>query len=320
MKAIDMLEAFPDHFKGIKVDTLELRGYTGVIFSGMGGSGIVGDFMRLFLDGEVLSFSIKGYDLPPFVGKDWLLVCVSYSGNTEETLWVLESAIKRGLKPVCVSSGGKLKEIAQREKLLHIPIPEGYPPRYALGFMLSALLCLFGREETVHRIRENLRIYKEDIKEKARDIAKGFYAYLPIVYGTPLTEPVAFRWKTQINENSKTLCYNALLPEMHHNEVVGLDNPHIRDLCSFLMLYDPEDHERVIKRVEITKEIFKDLGILLRVLKGEGESMAERLIYLTYLGDWASLYLADLYHQDPLPVRVIDFIKKSLQDKGKNGT
>ncbi|MFN3599384.1 MAG: bifunctional phosphoglucose/phosphomannose isomerase [Aquificaceae bacterium] len=312
MQAFEMLEDFPSQFNPVEVQEIDLQDYQGVVFSGMGGSGIVGDFMKLFLRADKPILSIKGYELPLFVKEGWLLVCTSYSGNTEETIKVLEEALKRGLKPVCVSSGGKIEEIAKENKLLHIPLPQGYPPRYALGFMLSALLSLFGMKEEIHKVREHLTNHKEGIKSNAKSIAHTLFGYLPVVYGTPLTEPVAFRWKTQINENSKTLCYNAILPEMHHNEVVGLDNASIRDLCAFTLLWDPQDYPRVIKRVSITEEIFRDLGIFLRLLQGKGTTLIERLMYLTYLGDWVSLHLAELYKQDPIPVKVIDFIKKSL--------
>lgn len=312
MDAFRMVEDFPGQFKRLECESLDPQGYRGVVFSGMGGSGIVGDFMRLFVKADVPLLSVRGYQLPPFVGEGWLVVCTSYSGNTEETISTLEEALKRGAGAVCVSSGGKLKEIAQRERLRHLPLPEGYPPRYALGFMLSALMSLFGMGEEAERLGEHLREKKEEIKERARELSDTMFTYLPVVYGTPLTEPVAFRWKTQVNENSKTLCYNAFLPEMHHNEVVGLDNSQIRNLCSFALLYDPEDHPRVIKRVEITEHIFRELGVVLKTLKGEGKDLKERLLYLTYLGDWVSLYLAGVYRQDPLPVSVIDFIKKSL--------
>ncbi|MCX8163791.1 MAG: bifunctional phosphoglucose/phosphomannose isomerase [Aquificaceae bacterium] len=312
MEALRMIEEFPEQFRKLECDSLNLEDYEGVLFSGMGGSGMVGDFMKLFLKSDRPVLSLRGYELPAFVKKNWLLVCTSYSGNTEETISVLEEAVRRGIRTVCVSSGGRLKEIAERERLVHLPLLQGYPPRYALGFMLSALLCLFGMKAEVERLREHLAKSKERIREEAKGLAEGMFTYLPVVYGTPLTEPVAFRWKTQINENSKTLCYNAFLPEMHHNEVVGLDNPQIRNLCIFTLLYDPEDHTRILKRVEITEHIFKELGVVLRLLKGEGQNLMERLLYLTYLGDWVSLHLSDIYGQDPLPVKVIDFIKRSL--------
>ncbi len=315
MKAHEMLEGFLSQFEPVECKKLCVADFEGVVFSGMGGSGIVGDFAKLMLEKKGVEqpvFSIRGYSLPACVKENWLVVCTSYSGNTEETISILEEALKRKAKAVCISSGGRLKELAEEKGLTHLPLPEGYPPRYAMGFMLSVLLSLFGMREEIQGIRRNLEKHREEIKQRAREVASSLFTYLPVVYGTPLTEPVAFRWKTQINENSKTLCYNAFLPEMHHNEVVGLDNPSIRNLCSFVLLYDPEDHPRVIKRVHITQEVFKELGLLLRVFEGRGESLFERLLYLAYLGDWVSLYLAEIYGQDPLPVRVIDFIKKNL--------
>ncbi|RMH79690.1 MAG: bifunctional phosphoglucose/phosphomannose isomerase [Acidobacteria bacterium] len=315
MNPYEMVERLPEQFQMLSCPKFNPENYRGIVFGGMGGSGIVGDFMRLFLESlnpSVPVLSIRGYNLPTYVGEGWLLVCTSYSGNTEETISTLEDGLRRGLKPVCVSSGGELQRVAQREGLLHLKLPEGYPPRYALGFMLSSLLCLFDLDQEVDRLREHLKSHKEEIKDQAQSLSRSLFTYLPVVYGTPITEPVAFRWKTQINENSKTLCYNAFLPEMHHNEVVGLDNPAVRNLCGFVLLCDVEDHPRILRRVDITKEIFKDLGLVLEVFSGKGSNLLERLLYLTYLGDWLSLYLADLYKQDPLPVRVIDFIKKSL--------
>lgn len=111
---------------------------------------------------------------------------------------------------------------------------------------------------------------KGEIKETAYRIAQVIQNYIPIVYGTPLTEPIAFRWKTQVNENSKTLCYTATLPELHHNEAVGLENPITRNLCHFIILWDPEDHPRVKKMVQITEELFKELGLVPIVLQGKG--------------------------------------------------
>jgi glucose/mannose-6-phosphate isomerase len=227
---------------------------------------------------------------------------------------VADEGIKRGLKVVCVSSGGRLKEVAQREGLDFVEVPSNYAPRYAFGFMLSAVMGLFGKKDPIERIRKHLEESKGEIKETAYRIAQVIQNYIPIVYGTPLTEPIAFRWKTQVNENSKTLCYTATLPELHHNEVVGLDNPTARNLCHFIILWDPEDHPRVQKRVRITEEIFKELGLAPIVLQGKGATLEERLLYLAYIEDWVSFYLAEFYGYDPLPVKVIDRIKKALND------
>ncbi|WP_029551773.1 bifunctional phosphoglucose/phosphomannose isomerase [Thermocrinis jamiesonii] len=316
MKAKEWLNTMPSQFSPYDVDALSIENYKGIVFSGMGGSGIVGDVLKLLLERRGIGIpviSLHGYQLPPYAKRDWLLVAVSYSGNTEETLSTVQEAIQKGLNIICISSGGKLKEVADKEGFRFISVPSGYAPRYAFGFMLSAVMSLFGFGKSLENIRKNLNENKEEIKETAHSIAQVLQNYIPVVYSTPLTEPIAFRWKTQINENSKTLCYTAVLPELHHNEVVGLDNPIARNLCHFIILYDPEDHPRVIKRVEITVQIFKELGLAPLILQGKGQSLEERLMYLAYLEDWVSFYLADIYGYDPLPVKIIDRIKESLK-------
>ncbi|GBC88619.1 hypothetical protein HRbin13_00743 [bacterium HR13] len=315
MKAQEMLENFPEQINPVDTPSLNLKDYAGIVFSGMGGSGIVGDLAKLVLEKsqiEVPVLSVRDYALPSYVKENWAVFCVSYSGNTEETLSIAQEALSRNIKPVCVSSGGKLKELASQKGLMHFALPSGYPPRYALGFMISTVLSLIGMKDGLKACGEFLKEKRESIKKQAQGLAQRFEGYIPVVYVTPLMDAVALRWKTQINENAKTLCYTATLPELHHNEVEGLDNPITRNLCTFVLLFDPEDHPRVLKRVEITEQILKDLGVVPALIKGEGDEFLNRLFYLIYLGDWASFYLSQLYGYDPIPVQVIDKIKKIL--------
>ncbi len=314
-----MLMDFPKQFRRDSGKRISPKDYEGIVFSGMGGSGIVGDIVKTLLESSGVSvplLSVRGYTLPPYVKEGWLVVCTSYSGNTEETLSVFNHALSVGAHLLCVSSGGLLKEYAIKEGVEHYSVPTGYRPRYALGYMLSVLMSLLGFDPDP--LGEHLLSHRDRINAWAKDTAKVVFSYMPIVYGTPLTEAIAFRWKTQINENAKTQCYTALLPEIHHNEVVGLDNPAVRNMCHFFLLYDEEDHPKILRRVEITKRLLEDLGIAPVLLKGEGKNVAERLVYLIYMGDWLSYYLAEAYGYDPLPVRVIDFIKGELsKDDGQ---
>lgn len=313
MDAYSMLVNFPEQFKSVQAKEVKPENYRGIIFSGMGGSGIVGDVAKLLLETQGINIpvlSIRGYSLPPYVSKDWLVICTSYSGDTEETISIFENALAVNASVICVSSGGALKSKAQEKGIDHYSIPQGYPPRYALGYMLSTLMCIFGLDPTP--IQANLSKNAQEITSLAQDYAKLAFGYIPIVYATPLTETAAFRWKTQINENSKTQCYYASLPEMHHNEVVGLDNPTTRSYCYFFLLYDEEDHPRVLKRVNITEHVLKELGITPLLVKGKGETLIQRVMYLIYLGDWLSYYLAQNYNYDPIPVNIIQWIKKEL--------
>ncbi len=314
MEAKNMLEAFAEQlvYEDIRAGDIN----KGIVFSGMGGSGIVGDIAKNWLERKghpYPVFSLRGYELPSYIDDNYILICTSYSGNTEETIFIFDEAVKRGIKPICISSGGKLKERALNEGCTYFSIPKGWPPRYALGFMLSKILCFLGisREElenTKNNIKENIN----EIKEEASKIADRFYGYVPIIYATMPTEVAAFRWKTQMNENGKTQCYYAVIPEMHHNEVVGLDNAEVRSKCSFLIMSDPEDHERIKLRVKITENVLKKLGVNPYVIEGKGDSYLSRLLYLISIGDWVSYYIAEKYGFDPIPVRIIDYIKSEL--------
>lgn len=297
------------------MEVVELSPYRGIVFTGMGGSGIVGEITAMFLERrgvDIPTLVVKDYRLPPCVKEGWLVVAVSYSGNTEETLSAVEEAVRRGSTVVSVSSGGKLKNVALQYNLPHVDLPQGFAPRYALGYMLSAVLSLMGMGDISQKMGEHLASYSSVIKEKAKELAQRLKNYLPVVYATPLTGVCAVRYKAQINENAKTLCHTALLPELHHNEIVGLDNYLTRQMCHFLLLYDREDHPRILRRVQITRDILQEMGLVPIELEGEGESFEERLAYLIYLGDWLSYHLAVLYGFDPLPVKSIDRIKGML--------
>ncbi|MDQ7038969.1 MAG: bifunctional phosphoglucose/phosphomannose isomerase [Aquificota bacterium] len=313
-----MIESLPDQIVWEDIGE-DVSRFSRVLICGMGGSGIVGDIARSWAEHRgvrVPVLSYRGYGLPPWAeGKETLVICVSYSGNTEETISNLETALRRGCYTLAVSSGGKLEEIAEEMKIKHFKIPGGYAPRYALGFMLSKVLSLLGIDrEEIEDARENLRDRVRESEERGKDLAERVYGYIPLIYATPLTEAVAFRWKTQINENSKTQAYFATLPELHHNEVVGLDNAEVRSRFFFLLLFDPKDHHRVKLRVDITAGILKDLGIVPEILSGEGNSYLARTLHLIYTGDWTSYYLALRYRFDPLPVKVIDRIKERLSE------
>ncbi|PMP93373.1 MAG: bifunctional phosphoglucose/phosphomannose isomerase, partial [Hydrogenobaculum sp.] len=187
-------------------------------------------------------------------------------------------------------------------------------PRYALGFMLNACLWLFGKEEEILDLKEDLKASSSHYEEISKDIAKGLFGYVPIIYGTPLTEAAAYRFKTQINENSKTPAYNAYIPEMHHNEVVGYTNPDINQYLRFVIVADKKEHPRVSLRVNMTIDILKDKGFNPILISEEGNSYISRLLKNIYIGDFASYHLANMYGYDPLPVDIITYVKKRLQD------
>jgi len=315
-EAVKIVEGFHTQFEweGIGKD---LSSYKGVVFCGMGGSGIVGSFVSKWLEHRGFkkpTFVVKGYELPPFVDREYLVFCISYSGNTEETLSNFEEAIRRGIKPLCITSNGKLMERAKEEGCEVYEVPKGYQPRFALGFMLSKLLNLLGVDkDELEDAKENLKENLESLKEKGKELASRLFGYVPVIYSTPLTAHIAERWKGQINENAKTPAYFAILPEMHHNEVMGWSNAELRSKFIYLIMFDEKDYHRVKLRVEITKNLLEEFGMVPILLKGEGNSYLARSLYLTHLADWVSISLAQLYGYDPLQTRVIDRIKEEIK-------
>jgi len=315
-EVIKVVEGFCNQFEWEDI-AKDLTPYKGIVFCGMGGSGIIGTFASKWLEHRGFkkpTFVVKGYELPSFVDEDFLVFCISYSGNTEETLSNFEEAIKKGVKPVCITSNGNLMERAKEEGCEVYEVPKGFQPRYALGFMLSKLLNILGVDkDELEDAKENLKENLENLKEKGREIANRLFGYIPVIYSTPLTSHIAERWKGQINENAKTPAYFAVLPEMHHNEVVGWSNSELRNKFVYLLMFNEKDHHRVKLRVDITKKILEDFGIVPILLKGEGNSYLSRSLYLTHLADWVSVFLAELYGYDPVPVKIIDKIKEELK-------
>lgn len=316
MGGIKLLQEFSEqlNYEEIRKD---ISSYKGLVFCGMGGSGIIGTFCSRWLEHRGFykpTFVVKEYGLPRFVDKDYLVICISYSGNTEETLANFEEAINRGIKPICITSGGKLKERAEEEGCEVYELPKGYQPRYAFGFMLSKALSILGAyPEEIEDARDNLKENLEGMKDFAKKLADRFYNYIPVIYSTPLTVHIAERWKGQLNENGKIPAYFAVLPEAHHNEVMSWTNSSLRNKFVYTILYDEKDFHRVKLRVEITVKILKDFGIVPILLKGEGNSYLSRSLYLIHLVDWISIYIAELYGYDPISVDTIGRIKEELK-------
>ncbi len=294
----------------------EVEGFEGknLAFFGMGGSGIVGDLTVSFLlerGFKRVCLSFKGSSVPPYIDESFLAVCISYSGNTRETLKVLEELIKRGVEVRLITSGGKMEEIAKEKKLKLYKVPPSLPPRFALGHMLSYTLslCKVGKEE-LKETKEELKSKEKEIKELAEKVSKVLYAKVPVIYSTYELYPVAYRWKTQINENSKAPAYSHYLPEIHHNEVEGYQNLALSSNFAYLILHS----EKSLKEVEATEEVLRLRGFNVITLEGKGSSFLSKALYLTLMGDYLSMFLAKEYSvKDPIEVKVIKSIKEKLR-------
>jgi len=301
-----------------------------IIVAGMGGSAIGGDLVRSYLADELeLPFYIcRNYTLPHFVNKNSLVFVSSYSGNTEETLSAYREAKKIGAKIISVSSNGELLKLSEKNGFPFLKIPPGYPPRAALGYSFVPILVFLERLEFVSEKikdlekaidflssrRKKYAMEKSSEKNKAKNIAGQLFGKIPIIYaGVDHFDAVAYRWKCQICENSKMLCFNNIFPEFNHNELVGWEIlSGMEEKIVAIMLKDQKDHPQIKKRIEIVKEIIQKKGVKLIELESEGENLLSRIFSLIQLGDFVSYYLAILNQVDPTPVKLIDYLKTEL--------
>jgi len=300
-----------------------------VVVTGMGGSAIAGDIAAdlFFKKAKVPILSNRGYLLPEFVSSETLFFALSYSGETEEVLSSVKEAEKRGAAIVCITSGGKLKEIAENKKYPLFLIPTGYQPRSALPYLLVPLLAILekqgvaasleGIQETVallQKLRDEYGPQKPARSNPAKQLAKKLVGKIPLIFGsTGTTAAAALRIKTQFNENSKVAAIFNLFPELNHNEIVNLSAlKRENHNFAWLVLRDDSDNERVKKRIEITKSLLgRQLGGVNEMV-AQGKSPLTKIWSLILFGDYLSVYLAILQEIDPTPVEIISRFKKEL--------
>jgi glucose/mannose-6-phosphate isomerase len=335
----DMFEAiyrFPDQIKeaiyiGKSIDLKnEYSNIKNIVLAGMGGSAIGGDVIRTILNDELnIPFYVnRNYNLPKWVNQESLVICSSYSGNTEESLSAYNDALRNKAQIFGISTGGKLSEKLKEKGYDIVNIPGGLQPRAALAYSFVPILLLLNKIGMISNLHINELEKSIKSLENKREhysigeydnpifkMAKEIYGMIPIIYGTTdSTGVVALRWKGQICENSKMLAYHNELPELNHNEIVGWgNNPDLLNELSVIWLRDKSDNARIKARQDITKEILNGLGIMQHEVCAEGETKTDRLLDLINFGDWLSYWCAILHNTDPSPVKNIDRLKQDLE-------
>ncbi len=294
-----------------------------VCIGGMGGSSIGGELLQTLSSRySTIPFSvIRDYNLPKFVNKKTLLIVVSYSGNTEETLSLFEQA-KGNTNILCVSSDGILEDQAKKENTPLISIPKGYPPRGAIAYLFFPLLEILRKSKIIKIKKDD---YQEciEVLEKNKDTAKAWAEEvsgklkekLPFIYSIYDFRVVARRWSTQINENSKSLAHWAVFSELDHNEIVGWGNPkEILKRTFIFILRNRNGDERINRRIEITSELIKEFSGEIMGVYADGDSLLAKIFSLIQKGDYLSFFLAKTYKVDPLPVKRIQELKRRLAE------
>ncbi|PWH84641.1 bifunctional phosphoglucose/phosphomannose isomerase [Brumimicrobium oceani] len=296
------------------------KAFQNVVICGMGGSGIGGKMVsQLFENQASLPIILtQSYEVPGFVNEHTLVIGSSYSGNTEETLAAVEMAKQKGATIVGVSSGGDLAQFCKDNHYDFVKLPGGNPPRSMLAFSAVQLINILSKAriidanaiDTFAKCRHLLNEELISIKDEAKKLAKHLYGKQCIFYADSDLEFVAIRARQQINENSKRLCWHHVIPEMNHNELVGWAGGDNAFAAVFFVSQFMSDRNK--KRTELSQEIIGKKTKHVLSIHGKGKSIIEESFYFIHIIDWASLFLADQMDIDPVEVRVIDYLKSTL--------
>jgi glucose/mannose-6-phosphate isomerase len=313
-----------DTLSGIKSN------FSNIIIAGMGGSAIGGDLLRAFVaqsdNCQQMPIMIaRSYSLPLFANSNTLVIVSSYSGDTEETVSVLEQAIAKSCKIICIAKSGKVAKLAKEYNLALFTLPEGFQPRAALAYSFTTLLAIFQEitssnfdlSESLNQIvpfmQTQTSVYSNN-NSQAFTIANQLSNKIPIVYtSNGLMEIVGLRWRAQIQENSKQIAFSSVLPEMNHNEINSFIHPanQIENIV-VVCIRDISDHVQVAKRFDAIKNILTDLKINVIEVSSNHKNELARIFDMIHLGDWLSYHLAIVNNEDPTPIPLIIKLKNIM--------
>jgi glucose/mannose-6-phosphate isomerase len=322
----------PEHLRDAlwKVQSAQMAPWEspgGLIVAGMGGSGVGGVLARAILGDHASRpiLSVRTYGLPAWTTPDTTVLCASYSGDTEETLACYEAAGALGATRVVVASGGRLAELARADGVPVIPVAGGFQPRAAVAYMTVAALEVAGLCGAGPRMGSEIDVAADHLEQlviewgsdspedsEAKTLARALRDSVPVIAGSGVTQPVAYRWKAQFNENAKVPAFTHELPELDHNELMGWQDAPTLGRFAAVFLDDSDTPLRVKQRIELTRELIGDSATGTYVVQSRGHTAVERIFSLVLLGDLVSLYVAVLRGTDPTPVELIDTLKARL--------
>jgi len=310
----------------------DYRDVNKVVILGMGGLVIAGDLLRSLaaLESPVPVFVHRDYGLPLLVDERTLLIAMSYSGDTEETVSAFETSLGTSAKKLVIATGGRLLAMAKSNGVPAFVFGYKSTVRGALGFGLMPLLAVAEKLGIVRNKTEDVEeaaILMEHMagrigehvplkRNHAKHLAQRLEGHLPVVYGAGILTEVAHRWKTQFNENSKLWCFWEELPEANHNAIVGYRLPEAVAKRAFVVfLRCGTLHQRIRLRYEFTRQALDEAGVASETVDAEGKSLLAQMLSVIFFGDYVSLYLAIQAGVDPSPTTVIADLKRWLAEK-----
>lgn len=297
-----------------------------IIVTGLGGSAISGDLLKNFLKDELtVPVQInRNYFLPSFADEKTLLIASSYSGNTEETISSFNDGLKRKCKIICLSTGGKLEKLAADNSIPFIRLQKGFQPRYALGLSFFSLLKVFEKLQLIPSqekiISKIISLWKEKASAYSAEgnialtTAQQLIGFVPIIYSaSDYTNAVGYRFKSQLNENSKLHAFHHEFPEMNHNEIIGWESHQQKQLhTKVIYLLDETYHPQIKKRFQIVSEFIKKSDVEIISMESNENDFKVRIMDLIFLVDWISFYLGVIRGFDPSEIEYINLLKDRL--------
>jgi len=292
-----------------------------IVFAGMGGSGAIGDIFSAILSKTSIHVTVvKGYHLPKTVTSNSVVVVTSISGNTIETISLLENAIKLNSKIIVFSDGGKLEEISKNKKIPYRKIKKYHSPRasftsflYGMLHVLKPIISINEKDVTesikkLENISTKINSKEMSNENPAIKIAKWIRS-MPVIYYPWGLEPVGIRFKNSLQENSKIQAVIEDVIESCHNGIVTWDK---KNNFQPILIRGLDDFEKTKERWEILKKFFDKQKIEYLEILSEDGNILTKIICLIYLLDYASIYLSVKLETNPTPVHAIEFIKKNL--------
>ena len=291
------------------------------IVVGMGGSALAAELMRAH-DAKREMWIHRGYGLPRIpesILQRSMLIAISYSGNTEETLDAFVKAHAQGISVAVIASGGKLIELAKEHAAPFILIPNtGIQPRHATGFILKAIMKLIGDDAGLAETGALVALLDPSrYEQEGKALAEKISGKVPVIYASSENCAIAYNWKIKLNESAKIPAFYNTFAELNHNEMTGFDvvdsTKPLSDAFHFIFLIDENDHPRITKRMELTKRLYEARGLSVEAVKMEGESRWHKVFASLVLADWTAYYCALHYGTEPEQVPMVEEFKKMME-------
>jgi glucose/mannose-6-phosphate isomerase len=290
-----------------------------IFFLGMGGSSISGAIIKMHLEQmgiETPIFIVEDYTLPPTITPNSLVFAISYSGNTEETLSAYRQAIRITNTVIALEDGGKLEEVCKVNRRAYLDVPKGYQPRTAaLSYLLFPIIHMLERYGVIPAQSEDINhlvksIQKPDFKSIAIGLSEKLMYSVPLIYASDKYYPIAYRFKCEINEHAKVHAFSNRYSEFNHNEICGYTN--LQATYHIVTFRFDDDHRRILKRMDIVKDLTKKAGVSTTEIKLSGDHFLTRVFSAILIGDYTAFFLALRYKTDPSPVRIIEELKDKM--------